>query len=83
MKPANRALEKLRHLMGQEAADELVATTMRRAGLKSLGDPDDLAKFAEELIRAGGLIEAVGRAIKIQALLAGAKPLAPTGTDRR
>lgn len=83
MKPAHRALEKLRHVMGEEEADEFVASTMRRTGLKSLSDPDDLAKFAEELIRAGGLVEAVGRAIKIQALLAGAKPLTPTGSDPR
>ncbi len=82
VKPAHRAVEKLRHLLGDEAADELVASTMRRVGLKSLADPDDLAKFAEELILTGGLVEAVGRAIKIQALLAGAKPLAATGTDR-
>lgn len=83
MKPAHRAVEKLRHILGNEAADELVATTMRRVGLKDLSAPDDLAKFAEELIRTGGLVEAVGRAIKIQALLAGAKSLAPTGSDRR
>ncbi len=70
----DRAIEKLRHVLGAKAADELIHDAMRGAGISSLDRPDDLALFADELIRAGGLIEAVGRAIKVQALLAGAKP---------
>lgn len=78
-----RATEKLRHVLGAKAADELIRDTMHRAGISSLDRPDDLALFADELIRAGGLIEAVGRAIKVQALLAGAKAAPAASVARK
>lgn len=69
---AERALLKLKNLMGAAKADLLVATTKREAGVTNLDDPDELARFADELMKHGGVIEAVGRAIKVQAILGGA-----------
>jgi hypothetical protein len=67
-----RSLDKLRNLMGPEAARALVQSTMSAAGLVDLDDPDQMARFGEELMKKGGILEAVGRAIKIQAIFAGA-----------
>jgi hypothetical protein len=68
-----RGLEKLRSVMGLAKAEELIRATMRKVGVSTLDSPDDMARFADELMRSGGLMEAVGRAMKIQALLSGAK----------
>jgi hypothetical protein len=66
------ALIKLVNLMGRERAAPLIAETMRRAGLTSITTPDDRLRFASALMANGGLYEAIGRAIKIQAILQGA-----------
>ncbi len=80
---AARSLEKLTNIMGAEKAADLIAETMRSAGVVRLDDPNDLFRFAEALMKHGGVIEAVGRAIKIQALLAGASLSSPPTTARR
>ena len=67
------ALIKLVNMMGAERAAEVYAETMRRAGLASLVTADDRYRFACELMTRGGICEAIGRAIKIQAILHGAK----------
>lgn len=69
---AARALAKLTNLMGAVKASELVATTKREAQVTDLDDPDQLVRFADELMKRGGVIEAVGRSIKVQAILNGA-----------
>jgi len=69
------ALKKLVNVMGRDRAATVVADTMRRAGLTSLSTPDDRYRFACALMTRGGICEAIGRAIKIQAILHGAKEL--------
>jgi hypothetical protein len=69
---ASRSLEKLNSLMGPAAAEALIQNTKAAAGVVDLDDPEQLARFAEELMKSGGILEAVGRAIKIQAIFAGA-----------
>ena len=67
------ALVKLVNVMGRDRAATVIAETMRRAGLASVATPDDRYRFACALMARGGICEAIGRAIKIQAILHGAK----------
>ena len=65
--------------MGTSAADALIEQTKKSIGVTSLDEPNELARFADELMKSGGIIEAVGRAIKIQAILGGARPPSDSG----
>jgi hypothetical protein len=67
------ALIKIVNVMGRERAQPVIDDTMRRAGLRSLATADDRYRFACALMTQGGVCEAIGRAIKIQAILGGAK----------
>jgi hypothetical protein len=69
---AERAIEKLRSIMGEKEADLIVRETMQKASISNLDDPDQLLKFADELMKHGGVLAAIGNAIKIQAILEGA-----------
>ena len=66
------ALKKLVNMMGAEKAAVVTAEILRRIGRASLETPDDRYAFAVELMKRGGMLEAIGRAIKIQAILMGA-----------
>lgn len=71
--PAERAKDKIRNILGAARADAIIAETMRSARLASLESPDERYVFGEALTKKGGLLEAIGRAIMVQALLQGAK----------
>jgi len=58
--------------MGVKEADIVVRETMQNASISNLDDPDQLLKFADELMKQGGILAAIGNAIKIQAILEGA-----------
>ena len=66
-------LQKLVNLLGQEKAELVVRETLAKIGLTELLTPDDCCLFADELIRQGGVLEVVGRAMRIQAYLHGAR----------
>lgn len=66
------ALQKLRNVLGAEKAAVVIAATLKQAGLDALRTPDDRFKFGCALMTRGGILEAIGRAIKIQAILHGA-----------
>jgi hypothetical protein len=68
----NPALQKVFNVLGAERGRAIVDQTLRLLGLSELRTPDDRLKFGNELIKHGGLLESVGRAIKIQAILHGA-----------
>lgn len=70
---ADPSLSKLVRLYGHERTEALVRDTMREIGLLALATPDDRLKFGSALIKQGGLLAAVGRAIRIQAILHGAR----------
>lgn len=70
---ADPAFQKLTNLMGPTKANEVYSDTLRRIGVSSLATPTDRYRFAIELMKHGGVLEHVGRAIKIQAILLGAK----------
>ena len=68
-----QAAQKLINVLGEERAKKVIEETMKRSGLRSLETPDERYRFACELMTQGGVLEAVGRAMKIQAILHGAK----------
>jgi hypothetical protein len=67
------AISKVFSIMGRERGAPVVEEVMRHANLRVLRTPDDRYVFACALMKRGGLFEAIGRAIKIQAILHGAK----------
>lgn len=66
------SLNKLVRMLGPERASALVRDTLRELGLRDISSPDDRLRFGGHLIKKGGLLEAIGRAIKVQAILLGA-----------
>ena len=67
------ALGKLLKTLGKERGLAVIDEVMRDAKLKAIQTPDDRFAFGCALMVRGGLFEAIGRAIKIQAILHGAK----------
>jgi|JI10StandDraft_1071094.scaffolds.fasta_scaffold1963694_1 hypothetical protein len=74
-KPTDPAFAKLESVFGREKARELVAEICRERAIDSLDHPQQRLVFGEALVARGGLLEMIGRAIKVQALLHGARPL--------
>jgi hypothetical protein len=74
MPKTNRVIVKLEHLMGEKAAGELIGELMRELELPDLDSPSHRDRFGEALVRRGGVYEVLGRAIRVQAALQGAKP---------
>lgn len=73
MKAQDAILLKLRNVLGEERAGKLVDETMQRLGVRALDTPSARLRFAEAIIPMGGVIEAIGRAAKVHALLHGAE----------
>jgi len=67
------SLNKLLRIYGEERANTLVQATMREIGVDTLQRPEDRLRFGAALMKKGGLLEAIGRAIRIQAILQGAR----------
>jgi hypothetical protein len=68
------ALDRLTRALGPAAAPEAAREAFESAGIAELSSPKDLLAFAERLIARGGAFEAVGRGLKVSALLRGATP---------
>lgn len=66
------ALQKLVNVMGPDRARDLSEQILRQIGLQDLRTPNDRYRFGQALIARGGLLESIGRSIKIQAILHGA-----------
>ena len=69
------ALVKLKNMMGEARARVLVVEVFAELGVQGLDDADDRLRFGHALLSRGGVMEAIGRSIKVQALLHGATPL--------
>lgn len=67
------AILKIVRMLGEDRGRQVVRETLATAGLESLASPDDRLRFGEVLVAKGGLLEAIGRSIKAQALLQGAR----------
>jgi hypothetical protein len=72
MSPAQDVVFKLAKVLGAERADALIHEMCAETGIASLESPNDRYRFAEALIAREGVYEAVGRAIRVAALLQGA-----------
>ena len=59
-------------VFGAERGGKVFEEVLGKLGLAELADPDDEMRFADELI-GGGLMEAIGRSLRVRALLRGAK----------
>ncbi len=66
------ALQKVFNVMGADRGRQIVDQTFRQLGVRELKTPDDRLRFGNALIKQGGVLESIGRAIKIQAILHGA-----------
>jgi hypothetical protein len=67
------AKQQLTRVLGSDRAQQIVANAYKVSGLKSVGTAADLLLFADALVAEGGFIEVVGRGLKVEALLRGAR----------
>lgn len=66
-------LTKLAGVLGAARAEEVYDRAMHDAGIAQVDSPDERLRFGIALVKQGGVLEAIGRAIKIQAILHGAQ----------
>jgi hypothetical protein len=64
---------KLRNVLGQDRANVLIQSLLAQLGLDGLRTPDDRLRFADLLVERGGVLASIGRSVKIQAILHGAR----------
>jgi len=64
--------QRIVRLLGDQAGPALMAQVMAEAHVPDLATPDSRSSFATALIAKGGVLEALGRSIRVQALLQGA-----------
>lgn len=64
--------ERLVKALGAKRAAEVFREALTQLGDRPIETPQDMLDFAAVLIRSGGLVQAVGRSLKVQALLRGA-----------
>jgi hypothetical protein len=67
------AVSRLRRAMGDAAGDRCAEETLTELGLRELRSPSDLLDFANCLIKRGGVRQVVGSALRVSALLRGAR----------
>lgn len=65
-------LTKLVNLLGATRGEATYLEVLDTLQLEGLRGPDDNARFGEALISRGGVLAAIGRSIKLQAILHGA-----------
>ena len=64
----------LETLLGPKQSQVLIQECLKEANLREVTSAQELYTFAMRLMKRGGLIEAIGRSLKVKALLRGAKP---------
>ncbi len=64
--------ERLVKALGHARAGEVLADAFSRFGDRPVDTAQDLMELSEALIAAGGLVQAVGRSLKVMSLLRGA-----------
>ena len=67
------AMQRLIRAVGPSVGPEAARQALSTLGIHELSSPTELLGFAEQLILRGGVFEAVGRGLKISALLRGAR----------
>lgn len=71
--PDDPAVGKLKNALGEERAVALWREIALQLRIENLDAPNDRLRFGDALVARGGVLEVIGRAIKVQALLRGAK----------
>jgi hypothetical protein len=71
------ALTKLINMLGREKAEQLALEIATELGIRGVMSPTDRLRFGDALVKRGGFLEAIGRSIKVQALLQGAQQSSP------
>lgn len=66
---------KLRNILGPQRAAALIQSLLAQLAIDGLRSPDDRLRFADLLVERGGVLASIGRSIKIQAILHGARRL--------
>ncbi len=69
-----RAVEQLAKVMGSTQAEEVMRECLTALGIVEVRSPDELRLVADRLIHAGGFVAVIGGSLRVQALLAGARP---------
>ena len=67
------SLLKLVNMLGRDGAEKMAAEIFQELGMRHIASPTDRLRFGDALIKRGGILEAIGRSIKVQALLQGAQ----------
>jgi hypothetical protein len=67
------ARQQLTRVLGSDRAQQIVTNAYKVSGLKSVTTAAELLVFADALVAEGGFIEVVGRGLKVEALLRGAR----------
>ncbi len=62
-------LTRLKRALGPQKGEAMAALIFSKMGLNQISSPQDLCDFANHLIQHGGVAEAVGRSLKVMALL--------------
>jgi hypothetical protein len=68
------ALTRLRRALGSAVADRCAQDVLAQLGLRELQSATDLLEFANCLLQQNGATHMVGSALKVTALLRGARP---------
>lgn len=66
-------MTKLKKMLGDARAQEVMGEVLARLGKRQVETPDELKKAADELISRGGLTRMIGHSIMTEALLRGAR----------
>jgi hypothetical protein len=71
------AVTRLRRALGPGLAERCAENALAKLGLSELQSPADLLQFANYLLQQNGAAYMVGSALKVTALLRGAREVAP------
>lgn len=71
--PVERALRQLVRVLGEAEAADVIAQVTAETGVQRLQSAQQVLTVAQALVRRGGFVEVVGRMLKAQALVAGAR----------
>lgn len=66
------ALQKLTRVLGETMAEDVFAATLREIGLSRLETANDLYRFAQQVIKMGGFVGAVGGLLSVHSVIHGA-----------
>jgi hypothetical protein len=69
--------DRMSNSLGADRARSCIAETFAATGLRQLRTPDEVVVFASSLMQRGGFYEVMGGALRVQAILRGAKDPGP------